>query len=83
MSEESQHVRITNAMMYQKLMDINENQITMMAELKHLAPLPDRVRDVESRLDKLDWVEKIAYSALGAAAAAVITLIVQGASNGA
>ena len=56
MSEESQHVRITNAMMYQKLMDINENQITMMVELKHLAPLPDRVREVESRLDKLDWV---------------------------
>jgi hypothetical protein len=78
MSEESQHVRITNAMMYQKLMDINENQITMMVELKHLAPLPDRVREVESRLDKLDWVEKISYSALGAAAAAVITLVVQG-----
>jgi hypothetical protein len=77
MSEDSQHVRITNTMMYQKLMDINENQIAMMAELKHLAPLPDRVREVESRLDKLDWIEKIAYSALGAAIAAIITLIVQ------
>lgn len=79
MSEDSQHVRITNTMMYQKLMDINENQIAMMAELKHLAPLPDRVRDVESRLDKLDWIEKIAYSALGAAVAAIITLVVQAA----
>ena len=79
MSEDSQHVRITNTMMYQKLMDINENQIAMMAELKHLAPLPDRVREVESRLDKLDWIEKIAYSALGAAIAAIITLVVQAA----
>lgn len=83
MSEESQHVRVTNAMMYQKLMDINENQIAMMVELKHLAPLPDRVREVESRLDKLDWVEKVSYSALGAALAAIVTLIAQGVIYGA
>jgi hypothetical protein len=54
-----------------------------MVELKHLAPLPDRVREVESRLDKLDWVEKVAYSALGAALAAIVTLVAQGAINGA
>lgn len=77
MSEESQNVRITNTMMYQKLMDINENQIAMMAELKHLSLLPDRVRSVESRLDKLDWIEKIAYSALGAGVVAIIGIVLQ------
>lgn len=72
MTEES-HVKVTNALMYQKLMDINENQIRMIAELKNLSSLPDRVRVVESRLDRLYWIEKIAYSALGAGIAALIS----------
>lgn len=78
------HVRVTNALVYQKLMDINENQIRMMAELKNLSSLPDRVRQVESRLDRLYWVERVAYSGLGAAVLAlssfVFTLI--GTNNG-
>ena len=61
--------------MYQILMDINENQIAMMAELKHLAPLPDRVRDVESRLDRMQWIERISYSALGAGIVAIVASI--------
>lgn len=61
--------------MYQKLMDINENQIAMMAELKHLAPLPDRVREVESRLDRMQWIERISYSALGAGIVAIVASI--------
>jgi hypothetical protein len=75
MSDESQQVRITNTLMYQKLMDINENQIAMMAELKHLAPLPDRVREVESRLDRMQWIERISYSALGAGIVAIVASI--------
>jgi archaellum component FlaD/FlaE len=77
MSEEFQNVRVTNTMMYQKLMDINENQIAMIVELKHLSLLPDRVRGVESRLDKLDWIEKIAYSALGGSIIGIVGLVLQ------
>lgn len=77
MADEPSHVRITNLMMYEKLMDINENQITMMAELKTLSSLPDRMRDAESRLDKMDWLEKVAYAALGSGAAALITTVVK------
>ena len=70
-----EHVKVTNALMYQKLMDINENQIRMMAELKNLATLPDRVRVVESRLDRLYWIERVAYSGLGAAVLALTSFI--------
>lgn len=69
------HVKVTNALMYQKLMDINENQIRMIAELKNLSSLPDRVRVVESRLDRLYWVERVAYSGLGAAVVALASFI--------
>lgn len=75
MADDNSHVRITNTMMYQKLMDINENQITMMAELKHLSPLPDRVRELESQVDRLKWVERIAYAALGSGVSSVMVLI--------
>jgi hypothetical protein len=74
MNEET-HVKVTNALMYQKLMDINENQIRMIAELKNLSSLPDRVRIVESRLDRLYWVERVAYSALGAGVVAIASFI--------
>lgn len=70
-----EHVKVTNALMYQKLMDINENQIRMMAELKNLSTLPDRVRVVESRLDRLYWIERVAYSGLGAAVLALTSFI--------
>jgi hypothetical protein len=69
------HVRVTNALMYQKLMDINENQIRMMAELQNLSSIPDRVRSVESRLDRLYWVERVAYTGLGAAVIALTSFI--------
>jgi len=74
MTDES-HVRVTNALMYQKLMDINENQIRMMAELQNLSSIPDRVRSVESRLDRLYWVERVAYTGLGAAVIALTSFI--------
>jgi hypothetical protein len=81
MADENTHVRITNTMMYQKLMDINENQITMMAELKHLSTLPDRVRTVESTLDKLKWIEKVAYAGLGSGVSAIIVLVIKSISG--
>jgi len=74
MTEDS-GVRVTNALMYQKLMDINENQIRMMAELQNLSSLPNRVRSLESRLDRLYWIERVAYSSLGAAVLALTSFI--------
>jgi hypothetical protein len=81
MADENTHVRITNIMMYQKLMDINENQITMMAELKHLSTLPERVRTVESSLDKLKWIEKVAYAGLGSGVGSIIVLVLKSISG--
>jgi len=81
MTDDTSRVHITNLMMYQKLMDINENQIAMMAEIKHLSTLPDRVRDVESQLDRLKWIERVAYGGLGAGVAALVTLLVKAATG--
>lgn len=73
MADEQTHVRITNLMMYEKLMDINENQIQMMAELRHLSTLPDRVRAIEAKQERQEWVNKGAIAAFLASVAALVT----------
>lgn len=66
MSEQDNQVRITNIMMYQKLVEISDAQIKIWEKLDGLADLPDRVRAVEIEQAKMDWISKIAYSALTA-----------------
>jgi hypothetical protein len=52
--------------MYQKLVEISDAQIKIWEKLDGLADLPDRVRAVEIEQAKMDWISKIAYSALTA-----------------
>lgn len=73
MADEHSNVRITNLMMYEKLMDINENQIQMMSELKHLSTLPDRVRAIEAKQERQEWVNKGAIVAFITGVAALVT----------
>lgn len=80
MAEETQNsVRITNAQVYEKLMEINSIQIEMVAELRGLKYLPAKVSDIEARLGKVELIAKLVYTAygtiLGAVAVALIGLL--------
>lgn len=80
MAEETQtSVRITNAQVYEKLMEINSIQIEMVAELRGLKYLPAKVSDIEARLGKVELIAKLVYTAygtiLGAVAVALIGLL--------
>lgn len=74
MSEESTSVRITQQMIYQKQLEMNELQIRMVEKLDHLDDIPDRIREVEITLARLAWIEKVAYTGLSAALVAIIGL---------
>lgn len=66
MSEDTQSsVRITNAQVYEKLMEINAVQIEMVAELRGMRDLPKRVNVTEQKLARFEWIEKMAFTALG------------------
>lgn len=67
MSEQDNHVKITNVMMYQKLVEISDGQIKIWEKIDSLADIPDRVRAVEIEQAKIAWISKVAYSALTAA----------------
>jgi hypothetical protein len=72
MAEETQGVRITQQMIYQKQLEMNDTQLKMLVKLDNLDDVPDRIRDVELSLARLAWIEKIAYTGLAAGVVALI-----------
>jgi prophage DNA circulation protein len=72
MAEETQGVRITQHMIYQKQLEMNDTQLKMLVKLDNLDDVPDRIREVELSLARLAWIEKIAYTGLAASVVALI-----------
>jgi prophage DNA circulation protein len=76
MSEETTGVRITQQMIYQKQIEMNDTQLKMLVKLDNLDDVPDRIREVELSLARLAWIERIAYTGLTASAIAIIGLLI-------
>jgi hypothetical protein len=65
MAEDTQSsVRITNAQVYEKLMEINAVQIEMVAELRGMRGLPSRVNKLEQEIARNEWISKLAFTAV-------------------
>ncbi|CAB4154299.1 hypothetical protein UFOVP631_41 [uncultured Caudovirales phage] len=75
MSEETTSVRITQQMIYQKQIEMNDTQLKMLVKLDNLDDVPDRIREVELSLARLAWIERIAYTGLTGSVIAIIGLI--------
>ena len=71
MAEEGTSVRITNVQVDEKLMEVNENQIEMFAELRGLKYLPEKVAHMETRLAKVELIARLVYGVYGATLGAV------------
>jgi hypothetical protein len=76
MAEETTGVRITQHMIYQKQLEMNDTQIKMLEKLDNLADVPDRIREVELTLARLAWIEKIAYTGLAAGISGLISALI-------
>ena len=66
MAEETNGVRITQRDIYEKLIELQAVQIELVADIKSLKDLPNRVNQLEQRIARFEWIEKLAFSALGA-----------------
>ena len=66
MPEETNGVRITQRDIYEKLIELQAVQIELVADIKALKDLPTRVNQLEQKLARFEWIEKLAFSALGA-----------------
>lgn len=66
MTEETTSVRITQRDIYEKLIELQAVQIELVSDIKNLKDLPNRMNRVEQKLARFEWIEKLAFSALGA-----------------
>lgn len=66
MADETTGVRITQRDIYEKLIEVNAVQIEMLADIKQLKDLPHRVNQIEQKLARFEWIEKLAFTGLGA-----------------
>ena len=63
--DDSSSVKITNQVMYAKLLELSEKQVEILSELQGLKDIPDRLRLVELAQARSQWLEKVAFTALG------------------
>ena len=76
MAEETTGVRITQQMIYQKQLEMNDTQLKMLVKLDNLDDVPARIREVELTLARLAWIEKIAYTGLAAGITGLMSALI-------
>jgi hypothetical protein len=73
--EKTSSVRITQGDIYKKQLEHGDILIKVLQKLDHLDDVPDRLREVELTLARLFWIERVAYTGLGAAVITMIGLV--------
>jgi hypothetical protein len=66
MPDETTGVRITQKDIYEKLLELQAVQIELVSDIKNLKDLPMRMNRVEQKLARMEWIEKLVFTALGA-----------------
>jgi hypothetical protein len=61
------HVKVTINDLYKEQQETNKLLIKLASELKGLSDLPDRVREIEIQQARMEWIDRIAKTALGGA----------------
>lgn len=79
MTDQTNGIRITNAQVYEKLLEVSNVQIQMVAELRGMKFLPGKVAEMDNRLGKVELIAKLFYGfygmVLGAVAVAMIGVL--------
>ena len=74
--ENSSSIRITNYQVYEKLLEVSNVQIEMVAELRGLKYLPQKVAEIDNRLSKVELIARLVYGVYGAILGAVAIALV-------
>ena len=62
--------------MYEKLLEVSNVQIEMVAELRGLKYLPQKVAEIDNRLSKVELVARLVYGVYGAVLGAIAVAMV-------
>lgn len=80
MEEEQPHVKVTMNTLYRMQLDNQKLLVETLAKLEAMNDVPERVRSIELKLARTEWIERVAYAALASGVAALIGMII-GAGN--
>jgi hypothetical protein len=69
------HVKVTINDLYKEQQETNKLLIQLASELKSLSDVPDRVRNVEIQIAKMQWIDVIAKTALAGSVTSIIGAI--------
>jgi hypothetical protein len=69
------HVKVTINDLYKEQQETNKLLIQLASELKGLSDLPDRVRSIEIQQARMEWIDRIAKTALGGAIVSFVVTI--------
>lgn len=69
------HVKVTINDLYKEQQETNKLLIQLASELKGLSDLPDRVRTVEIQQARMEWIDRIAKTALGGAIVSFVATV--------
>lgn len=69
------HVKVTINDLYKEQQETNKLLIQLASELKGLSDIPDRVRQVELEIAKMQWIDIIAKTALVGAVTSFVATI--------
>lgn len=72
----SAHVKVTINDLYKEQQETNKLLIQLASELKGMSDLPDRVRSIELQQARMEWIDRIAKTGLGAGILALGTAVV-------
>jgi hypothetical protein len=61
------HVKVTINDLYKEQQETNKLLVKLAGELHSMSDLPVRVRDIEIQQAKMEWIDRIAKTALGGA----------------
>jgi hypothetical protein len=78
MADETQSsIRITNLQVYEKLMELNSVQIEMLADLRNMKALPEKVSAIEQELARLKVIAGMSYAVFAAVLTGVTATLIR------
>jgi hypothetical protein len=74
--DEQPHVKVTMNTLYKMQLDNQKLLVETIAKLELMTDVPERVRSIELKLARTEWIERVAYVALAAGVSALVGMII-------
>lgn len=74
--EEQPHVKVTMQTLYRMQLDNQKLLVETLAKLEAMNDVPERVRSIELKLARTEWIERVAYAALASGVAALVGMMI-------